>query len=785
MKLEMTGSNTVTSAKGGASFGAKIGAKSFWLLSSGIYSRKALAVIREVSCNAMDAHIMSGQPDRPIEVWLPTAEKPVFQVRDYGTGMTEDEIFNLYTTYFESGKDSGDYSSGLFKTDGPIDLDKADAATGGFGLGSKSPFALTDQFTVTSVRDGRKRIYSCAVNHERVPETVKLWEGDADADWTSGIMVTVPVPVSTVDEFIKEAAAAFRPFDVKPVFLEREFAVPEEPELKAQLGPLALRVSPEGETRRVVARMARVDYPLDVSALNLRGPLKEFVKLLVEHSEYSLTLHLPTGSIIPAPSREALQYYKGAVNAITEQLTRAMDHYRDTILSHFADPDAPRQMEIAAARQWLTTWLTPHILRKGRETAEAVLGSLVLPASARGLLATGLMTAPRQDFPGCEVFAYVAADSDVGQGVRRCRVIRGKVARGGRDGWGALELQAGVEVMYAEGEHIDARVRAYMAGKIRAARASTGSMTPAAPVMLIQSVPKLKTPVDTLKAVAEGYAEALLTSASSVKVLPSVKQAPTAGTPRPRLTPEERLLNAEVTVLLWNAKSLEYELRASAYRDIKDIPNLLTWRSAKGRGSWGDPRPRDAARLNACIKTLKGAGVPEAMLRHLIPGGIIRVHGVPSPGEEAVMRQVPTVASARDSFLRALEALVGGPGVRVKVLPAYYKDRLFTLRSAAGMSQAQLLERLGVHVNPSPYVATITSCLAAPASLVQIIEGVRELANSLDGSLSCWLGAPSLVTEEPRARVVGLAPHQATSIEHFLRMTEMHEELYQALNEGQ
>lgn len=784
MKLEMTGSNTVTSAKGGASFGAKIGAKSFWLLSSGIYSRKVLAVIREVSCNAMDAHLMSGQANRPIEVWLPTVEKPVFQVRDYGTGLSEEEVFNLYTTYFESGKDSGDYTSGLFKTDGPVDLEKADAATGGFGLGSKSPFALTDQFTVTSVQNGKKSIYSCAVNHERVPETVKLWEGEADADWPSGIMVTVPVPVSSVDEFVKEAASAFRAFDVQPVFMESEFTLEEPPELVERLGPLVLLSGKDcdADERLCVVRMARVDYPLDLSALNLRGDEKHFMKLLTEDTKHHIILEMPTGSIIPAPSREALQYYKGAVNAITEQIGKAITAYCTKVYSYLADRNAPTQSELAEARKWLVNWAPVH-LSALKADVKAIMRLLEIPVAAQVLLERGSFTAPTVDFPQCDIYVYQGTDSAVGNGVRRSQVLKGCVPGGAKDGYVSLGLNVGTEVMYAEGERVDARVRKHMAEKVRkrvAAKEGPYSSTPQ--VVLIQSRSGVKVPVATLQAHAETYSASLLTAPASTKPLPDVpakKGVSKSATPAQQAqSAEERLMDSQVYAFVFDSVQMGYVGQVVQFRDIAD-KNSMGWYSAKKR-SWSDPRPNELTNINAGVKGLLSSGVTAEEVRDLMPEAIIRVHGSQSAmtwGEAAALKRVPQPSDVRSEFLAKLERIVGGAGVSVKSLATYRARWMAELLSNSGWSQAKLLERLKVYLEPSPYTAALTASLATPAALKARIESVRQLAQAMGGGY-VWAGSPVVSEQNPTPNVAGIDPNNAKSIHNFLRILDLHEELW-------
>ena len=96
--------------------------KMFKILSDSLYSDKIMAVIRELSTNANDSHISAHNED-PFKVTLPTNANPSFTIRDFGTGLSQQDMENLYTTYGASSKnDSNDF-------------------TGCLGLGSKSPFA--------------------------------------------------------------------------------------------------------------------------------------------------------------------------------------------------------------------------------------------------------------------------------------------------------------------------------------------------------------------------------------------------------------------------------------------------------------------------------------------------------------------------------------------------------------------------------------------------------------------------------------------------------------------
>src|SRR6056300_893608 len=62
------------------------------------YSNTRLAVVREISANALDANIEANQT-RPIEISIPSKLNPLFRVRDFGGGLSKEDVFGLYSKY--------------------------------------------------------------------------------------------------------------------------------------------------------------------------------------------------------------------------------------------------------------------------------------------------------------------------------------------------------------------------------------------------------------------------------------------------------------------------------------------------------------------------------------------------------------------------------------------------------------------------------------------------------------------------------------------------------------
>ena len=91
-------------------------AAAYKILSDSLYSNKILAVTREVICNALDITVKS-QASRPALVTLParfSARGCTFNVRDWGTGLSERDIRELALTYFGSNKTDNNTEIGGF-----------------------------------------------------------------------------------------------------------------------------------------------------------------------------------------------------------------------------------------------------------------------------------------------------------------------------------------------------------------------------------------------------------------------------------------------------------------------------------------------------------------------------------------------------------------------------------------------------------------------------------------------------------------------------------------------
>lgn len=197
MKIETGASATTSNIQSASrSFSIQASGKAFKVLSSSLYNHKILAVVREISCNARDAHAMVGKLDTPFLAKLPSMEDLHFTIRDYGPGLSPEDVMGMYTTYFGSTK-TGDNDQ-----------------IGGFGLGSKSPLSYATSFQVVSYFGGVKTTFLAFQNDNGEPDIYQLAQQDTSEP--SGLEVIVPVNESDVRKFRTSAEHVYRHFQVPP-----------------------------------------------------------------------------------------------------------------------------------------------------------------------------------------------------------------------------------------------------------------------------------------------------------------------------------------------------------------------------------------------------------------------------------------------------------------------------------------------------------------------------------------------------------------------------------------
>lgn len=148
-----------------------------------LYKDPIGATVRETISNALDS-TKKADSELPVEVTRPTAENPVFMVKDSGLGMTKDEVTRVYAQYGASTK-----------------IDDFDMI-GAKGMGAKAPLSYTTEFEVVSVdRDGMET--KAVLTRTDEGNFARISEPTFVGTENQGTTVRIPVLERDIAEFSK------------------------------------------------------------------------------------------------------------------------------------------------------------------------------------------------------------------------------------------------------------------------------------------------------------------------------------------------------------------------------------------------------------------------------------------------------------------------------------------------------------------------------------------------------------------------------------------------------
>lgn len=314
-------------------FQIKANRKAFDILSSALYSDKIKAVVRELCVNGYDSHVANGNPDTPVEIHLPTPIDPQFYVRDFGTGLSKEDIMGRYEETIDAeGNPVRTFIPGLYQTF--FDSNKAESNdfVGMLGLGSKSPLSYSSQFMVESRHGGMKRTFCVFKNEDGLP-TVRLMNEDVLGDEPTGLTVTLAVRPADVDKFSQAAKKAlmyftplpkvvgqssWQPYSLKHTVTGNGWKLRESEYYAFMTGPFVVQ--------------GFIAYPID------HNLLAEHQKLTPEAAalcSIDLDLYVNIGDVDIAPSREALSYDKRTIDNLACSLEAAAEELRKSFVDAF------------------------------------------------------------------------------------------------------------------------------------------------------------------------------------------------------------------------------------------------------------------------------------------------------------------------------------------------------------------------------------------------------------------------------------------------------------------
>lgn len=356
MKLNTPDNVLLTSNTQRQGFTIEASAKAFDVLSSKMYEEPILAIVRELSCNAYDSHVEAGKADVPFRVHLPTTFEPWLELQDFGVGLPVssaevetriDQVtnelgtlnrFSIYvgTDMVPDGKltlfkhvydehrkvlakitdwdtETGVLYTDRFVTEGEVHFDavldlytsyfsstktQSNDVIGAFGLGSKTPFAYVDAFTVTNIYDGYKYKYSI-VKDSNGPEISLITVVEVEDE--NGLTIHMPIKTSDSWDFRTAAERTYKWFDVKPECnIELEFETPVWEGKNFSLYQNTCTYT----SKRAYIKQGQVAYELSLSKV----PGSDHSLFAQLKDDLDIVYHFDIGDIDVSASRESVHF---------------------------------------------------------------------------------------------------------------------------------------------------------------------------------------------------------------------------------------------------------------------------------------------------------------------------------------------------------------------------------------------------------------------------------------------------------------------------------------------
>ena len=286
------------------------------------YSNPPLAVVREISANALDAN-KEANATRKVEITLPSKFNPNFCVRDFGSGLSKEDIFGLYSKYGKSTKRN------------------SNSYIGAFGIGKFAPLSYGNNFTCVSFHNGTKTSYNVFVNEDDDTKIVVLQEPQPSNE-PSGLSIEVAIADEDVDKFREIVKAFFRFFSEEemPKFIgigdDEQFFDKYEQVLVAKDNSWFIIDDKQDYWRRSHSQshafMGRVHYPINTNSIDFKNYVEEdydYAPLKNICDEDNVYLRFDIGELKLHHSRESLEYNKATQKAIVQHLRKMYDDIQE------------------------------------------------------------------------------------------------------------------------------------------------------------------------------------------------------------------------------------------------------------------------------------------------------------------------------------------------------------------------------------------------------------------------------------------------------------------------
>lgn len=278
----------------------------FEILRSKMYSNPILAICREVSCNARDAHREVGKPEVPVHIHLPNYLEKYYKIKDFGPGISPDRMVNIFIKYTASTKREDNLQ------------------TGGFGLGAKTPFAYSDQFSIVTVHNGIEYNYSCLIDATKVGKLMK--GSETPTNKPNGTEIIIPVKDQDFKFFADWTELATRHWKVKPIIKGGTINYTTSKNIIEGNG-WAIQSTTDWQ-RAAKMIIDEIEYPLELDSLKKYADSK-----LIDSARGSFVMYFGVGELTLSASREQVYLDKPTQDKIRKRMDSIFEEIKGKVVA--------------------------------------------------------------------------------------------------------------------------------------------------------------------------------------------------------------------------------------------------------------------------------------------------------------------------------------------------------------------------------------------------------------------------------------------------------------------
>lgn len=276
----------------------------FDTLRSKIYENPIGSICREISSNSRDANREVGKQNVPIKITMESGQSSIFFKSDYllkfqdqGPGLSPERMKEVFVNYGSSTKRS------------------TNKFTGGFGLGSKTPFSYTDNFVIETVFNKEKFTYSAVVEKNQ-PGNIFLIDRQPTEE-ENGTSIIIPINRGDKDRFETECRFYTEFWPVKPEFVG--FCSAREPKVRFE-NDLFI-IAEDFRFNDIGAIIDGIPYHISNEELKIKNNYSNFV----------LLLKLKTGDVSITANREKLHCDEHTVKFLKNKFHKVKEMMISTI----------------------------------------------------------------------------------------------------------------------------------------------------------------------------------------------------------------------------------------------------------------------------------------------------------------------------------------------------------------------------------------------------------------------------------------------------------------------